>query len=334
MLSRFSPSALTLILCTVTWLAFGAETAKQIVLASDGHWTHPLTHKRKLNSPLVEVTPFVFKERLYLLENWQKQWEFPGSPDGSRFQEDEVRLRDVERDRIVSTPLRGHGLGMAFVWQGRVHVFAGNWGQEKKWQIAEIEMTSSDDLVNWTKPSVVLRAEPPEKFFNVSVCRGRDAFVLLVESNDPQWPPFTFKYFTSADLTQWTRVPDAIYGRDKYVGGPALYFEGDWYYTLYLESLGSGKYETRITRSHDLRRWQDAPAGQPFVTFNATNSVHPLRPAHIREKNASDAEVVYWKGQTLVYFTGGDQQLAGDLQVADYPGTPRELFEYFFKPDR
>ncbi len=47
--------------------------------------------------------------------------------------------------------------------------------------------------MNWTKPIVVLRAEPQEKFFNVSVCRGRDAFVLLVESNDPKWPPFTFE---------------------------------------------------------------------------------------------------------------------------------------------
>jgi len=294
-------------------------------------WTHPLTHKRKLNSPLVEVTPFVFKERLYLLENWQKQWEFPGVPEGSRFQEDEVRLRDVEQDRIVATPLHGHGLGMAFVWQGRVYIFAGNWGHEKKWQITEIEMTSSDDLVNWTKPVVVLRAEPQEKFFNVSVCRGRDTFVLLVESNDPKWPPFTFKYFTSADLTHWTPVPDAIYGRDKYVGGPALYFEGDWFYTLYLESLGRGQYETRITRSRDLLRWQDAPAGRPFVTFNTNNTTLPLRPPNLHEQNASDAEVVYWKGKTLVYFTGSDQQLAGDLQTAEFNGTPRELFEYFFK---
>jgi hypothetical protein len=33
-----------------------------------------------------------------------------------------------------------------------------------------------------------------------------------------------------------------------------------------------------------------------------------------------------------VYFTGGDQTLAGDLQVADFAGPPRELFERFFEP--
>jgi len=293
-------------------------------------WKNPLVKTGKLHSPLVEVTPFVLKNRLYLLENWQKQWEHPGSPDGNRFQQDEVRIRDVEADRIVSIPLRGHGLGMAFVWEGRIYVFAGDWGEDKKWNIREITMTASEDLKKWSKPVTVLRAAPDEKFFNVSVCRGKDQFVLLVETNDPAWPAFTFKYFTSDHLTDWKQVPGGVYGKDKYVGGPALYYEGDHYYTLYLHSLG-GKYETRVSRSSDLVHWEDAPEGRAFVTFNPNNPVHPLRPKNIREKNASDAEMVYWKGKTLVYFTGGDQHLAGDLQRAEFDGTPRELLEHFFR---
>ena len=69
------------------------------VAAAGEEWKNPLVNSEKLGSPLVEVTPFVFKERLYLLENWQKQWEFPDSPDGVRFQKDEVRIRDLETDR-------------------------------------------------------------------------------------------------------------------------------------------------------------------------------------------------------------------------------------------
>ncbi len=293
-------------------------------------WRNPLVKKGKLDSPLVEVTPFVFSGRLYLLENWQKQWEFPSAPDGSRSREDEVRIRDVKANRIVSIPLVGHGLGMAFVWKNRVYVFAGKWAVKKKWNITEIEMVSSTDLIHWTKPVVVLKAEPQEKFFNVSVCRGKDQFVLLVESNDPAWPAFTFKYFVSDDLLHWKRVPNALYGRDKYVGGPALYFENGTYYTLYLHALGSGRYETRITRSTDLVHWQDAPAGRPFVTFDSNNKVHSLRSATIHECNASDVELCLWQGKTLVYFTGGDQHYAGDLQWAEFAGTPAELFERFF----
>jgi alpha-L-fucosidase len=299
--------------------------------SGDAAWKHPLEKKAKLNSPLVEVTPFVFHERLYLLENWQKQWEKPDGSDGQRFQDDEVRIRDVETDKIVSVALAGHGLGMALVWQGRVYVFAGNWGKEKKWQITEIEMTSSADLVHWSKPVAVLKAEPNEHFFNVSVCRDARRFVLLVESDDPRWPPFTFKYHQSDDLLHWTPVPEAYYGTTKYVGGPALYHFGGWYYTLYLESLGGGKYETRVTRSEDLVHWQDSPAGRPFVSFNANNLVHPIRSRTIHECNASDAELVYWQGKTLVYFTGGDQHFAGDLQRAEFDGTPQELLERFFR---
>jgi alpha-L-fucosidase len=297
-------------------------------------WSNHLVYRGKLDSPLVEVTPFVFNDRLYRLENWQKQWEFPGSEDGSLFTQDEVRIRDLEEDRIVSVPLKGHGLGMAFVFGDTVYVFAGNWGTEKKWNIDEISMVSSRDLENWSDPVVVLRAEPDEKYFNVSVCRAQDDFVLLVESNDPEWPAFTFKYFRSDDLIHWNAVPEARYGREKYVGGPALYFEGGRFYTLYLQSLGLGQYETRVTRSHDLVHWQDAPDDRPFVTFNPENRVHPLRPAEIRETNASDAELCAWQGKTIVYYTGGDQHLAGDLQLAEFDGSPRELLERFYEePD-
>ena len=86
-----------------------------------------------------------------------------------------------------------------------------------------------------------------------------------------------------------------------------------------------------MTRSKDLINWQDAPKGRPFVTYQPENKVHPLRPAELREKNASDAEICYWQGKTIVYYTGGEQHYAGDLQYTDFAGTPKELLEYFFK---
>ncbi|GMW03122.1 MAG: hypothetical protein AMXMBFR84_42580 [Candidatus Hydrogenedentota bacterium] len=303
--------------------AFGAERAYP-------EWQNRLTKVGKLNSPLVEVTPFIFKGRRCLLENWQRQWEKIGSPDGDRFQEDQVRIRDLETDEIISVALTGHGLGMAFVWEGRVYVFAGNWGTEKKWQIKAIEMTYSDDLIHWSEPRVVLRAGEGERFFNVSVCRGRDAFVLLVESDDARWPAFTFKYFTSDDLIDWTPVEHAQYGREKYVGGPALYFYGDYFYTLYLQSLGDGYYETRVARSKDLVHWQDAPVERPVVTYDPLQTVHEIRPPEIREKNASDVEIYEWEGKTYAYFTGGDQQVGGDLQLAVFEGSAQELLEHYF----
>ncbi len=300
------------------------------VFAADA-WKSPFINWCKLESPLVEVTPFVFNDKMYLMESWQKQWEFSHEKHQELFQEDEVRIRDLASDRIVSTPFTGHGLAMTFVWEGRVYVFASDWGTEKKWEVRNVGMTSSTDLKNWDTPEVVLHSNDDEKFFNVSVCRGAEKFVMLVESNDPRWPAFTFKYFTSDDLKTWEQVPDAYYGIDKYVGGPALYFFDGTYYTLYLQALGENHYETRVARSTDLVTWEDAPEDRPFVTFKKGAKVHPLRPADVREQNASDAEICYFKDRTYVYYTGGDQHFAGDLQRAEYMGTPQELLESFFK---
>ena len=243
-----------------------------------------------------------------------------------------MRIRDIQTDKIVSVALRNHGFGTVLIWDERVYVFAGNYGENKPWRhITEITMTSSADLKNWTEPVTVLRAAPDEYFYNTAVCRAKDKFVLLYETNDKRWPNFTLRYMESSDLRRWKEIPGALYGKDKYVGGPALYFEGDYYYTLYLESLGNGNYETRITRSEDLVNWEDAPEDRPFITFDTTHKNIPLHEPDVSECNASDVELCYYNGQTILYFTGGDQHICGDLQRATYEGTPQQLFEQFFK---
>lgn len=247
--------------------------------------------------------------------------------------EDVVRVWDVEADRLVSVVLTGHSFGTAFVWEDRVYVYAAAHPANDQWRtVTEITLTTSDDLLHWTPPEVVVRAEPDEHLFNVAVCRGPDRFILLYETDDQRWPAFTFKYCESDDLRSWRLIPNAVYGRDKYVGGPALHFAGGWYYTLYLQDLG-GKWETRITRSRDLMTWDDAPADRPFLTFDETRLLQYWHGGELRtvqEINASDAELCEWQGKTLVYFNGGDQQSAGDLQRAEFDGPPRRLFESFF----
>lgn len=289
-----------------------------------------------LGSPLVEVTPFVFEGRLYRLENEQKFWSLDGAAPGARFHEDQVRIRDVKTDEVVSVALEGHAFATALVHGEQVYVFAGDFGQGKGWrQITRINMTRSKDLESWSEPVTVIEAERGELIFNTAVCRGEDRFILLYETNDRRWPAFTFKYCENVDLDDpagWKRIDGALYGIDKYVGGPALYHEGGWFYTLYLQAMSSG-WETRVTRSKDLLEWRDAPEDRPFLTFDPERTGLPLRPASVRECNASDAELCYFEDRTIVYFTGSDQQVAGDLQWATFAGTLRQLFESFFPED-
>lgn len=297
-------------------------------------WQNKLTKRGIVKTIMGETTPFVFKGRLYRLENWQKFMEIPGATVSDRFMEDVVRIWDVEADQLVSVALTGYSFATAFVWRNQVYVYAAKHRPGEKWRtVKEVVFTTSEDLRHWSSPETILEAEEGEHLFNVAVCRGPERFVLLYETDDKQWPPFTFKYCESADLRTWTRIPGALYGIEKYVGGPALYFEGDWYYTLYLESLG-GAYETRIARSRDLIHWEDAPAERPFLTFEKGRTYtywHNGEQRTVEEINASDAELCAWQGKTLVYFNGGDQLSAGDLQQADFDGSPRELLESFFE---
>ena len=81
----------------------------------------------------LEATPFVFRERLYRLENFRKQHETPEQPVQYRFHEDGFRIRDVEKDRVISVPLLNHYFGTAIVWEDRVYVFCGYLGEDKPW---------------------------------------------------------------------------------------------------------------------------------------------------------------------------------------------------------
>lgn len=83
--------------------------------------------KHRIAAPIgSEVTPFVFHDRLYRLENFKRCEDFPGQPVAFRFHEDGFWIRDVEADRVVGIPLRNHYFASALVWENRVHVFCGD----------------------------------------------------------------------------------------------------------------------------------------------------------------------------------------------------------------
>jgi len=140
---------------------------------------------------------------------------------------------------------------------------------------------------------------------------------------------FTFKYCESDDLVHWKRIPDAVYAIDKYVGGPALYFADGWYYTLYVNSLSCGHYDTRITRSRDLIHWHDAPEDRPVLSVVPTHIPDPTHP-EVFELSAADAELCYWQNKTIVYFHSGNQQGIATLQMAQFDGRPEELLAHYF----
>ncbi|NCB09784.1 MAG: hypothetical protein EOM73_16695, partial [Bacteroidia bacterium] len=175
-----------------TFSAFPDRSQKVApLLAANGNIRNPrFENIRRLGSPIVESTPFVFKDKLYLLENFQECWN-TAKPQFEEhdYLKDKVRIIDLGSGEIVAAPLIGYTFGIAFVWDNKVYVFAGNHHTAVEWRhVTELCMTCSDDLKNWTPPQTVLKALDGEHFFNFAVCRGKDSFVLLYETDDPQWP--------------------------------------------------------------------------------------------------------------------------------------------------
>lgn len=314
-------------------IVLSATGSKKIKDTDFKKWFNPLIKMGRLNSPLVEVEPFVLNGEFYLLESWRSDWDWPGQPSKEAGSNNEIWItklpngpKSYNSRNYISCALRGNTFGTAIVWKDRVYVFGTNEASGRQF----VEMTWSEDLENWSEPLKVFDS-PVGNIYNVSVARDENGFVFQWETN-AVGTKFTMCFGHLDELTDnWNDniIENARYGEDKYTGGPQVIYADGWYYLLYLERLDFG-WETRIARSKDLINWQDAPEGRPFIPFNKNYKNLPLHNPDIPEKNASDPGVTSFNGQVIVYFTGGIQKKAGDLQWAKFKGSVSELMESFF----
>ncbi len=272
--------------------------------------------KEMVAKNLCEIAPFFWKGRLAYVQAIR-----PGS--GGTAADHFIVVKDAESGRELGRCAEGYSLPCAIVRDGALHVFASRWTPEG-WRDATL--FRSRDLKSW-ESRVVLRGEG-EGIFNTSVCRGPGGFVMAYESDDRRYPPFTIKFARSTDLVNWTRLPEATFGTDRYAACPCLRYESGYYYALYLEHRAPRHYfETYITRSRDLRHWE----------ISAANPV--LRAEGLDEGiNASDPEVIESDGTTWVYFATGDQLTWADVKRVACPGSLRSFLESWFRrpgiPDR
>jgi len=260
-----------------------------------------------LDGDVCEVAPVVWQDRLALMRCLRP------ATGGSR-SDYRLQLEDVETGRVLATFGEGYSLACAFVQDGVFHAFASRFAPDG-WN--DVTLLRSKDLQNWDQHVVITQEN--EQLFNSSVCRGPDGFVMAYESNDPRYPAFTIKFATSSNLTEWTKLSDAVFGTDRYTACPSLRFADGWYYMLYLEHRTPRWYfETYVARSRDLKTWELSPA----------NPV--LSPGEHDGINASDPDIVEFGGRTFLYYSVGDQRTWSKLRRAVYAGTLGEFFGGWF----
>lgn len=257
---------------------------------------------------LCEASPLLWKGRLTLLECIRPSAE--GGPEAHY-----LVLRDVETRRQLARFAVGYSLASAIVHDDVLHVFAARRGTDGSWN--DVTHFESADLKEW-KQNVAIRQEN-EHLFNSSVCADDQGFVLAYETDDPACVPFTIKFARSTDLRRWTRVSDAVFGRDRYAACPCIRYVNGWFYLMYLEhKTPRWFFETYLARSRDLRTWEPSPSN-PLLT-----------PGPDEDINTSDPDVIEYEGKTLLYYSIGDQRTWARLKRAVYPGGLRQFFESRF----
>ena len=300
-------------------------------------WTHPkFENHTYVTTKSFETTPFVWKGRLYSLENFHRAADFPGHGVEYKMHEDGCFIRDIETDTRLCYPWLNHYFSTVNVFNDKLVLVGGDYEWDLPWwNIKKMQMMTSDDLTTWSRPVTILEANERENLFNNCIVFDGENYVLLYETDDPALgQKFTFRFAVSKDLVNWEKLPEEyVYGIGKYVGGPGLYYHDGYYYCLYLaQTFGKyGFWDTKIARSKDLKDWEDAPEGRSFVYPDTSHVTDPELAPDIHEINASDVELVEFNGQVHIWWCGGNQEGVGDVQHAVYNGTQKQLLESFFE---
>jgi hypothetical protein len=251
---------------------------------------------------LCEAAPVVWQDRLALLKCLRP------ATGGTRA-DYHLALEDVETGRELARFAEGYSLASALVHDGTLHVFASRF-ESDGWN--DVTRFKSKDLQTWEQ-NVIVKQER-EHLFNSSVCATDNGFVMAYESDDPNRVPFTIKFATSPDLESWTRKPGAVFGPDRYAACPCLRYVNGWYYLLYLEHrTPRWFFQTYLARSKDLISWELSPAN-PILTPGLDDGI-----------NASDPDLIEFRGRTYLYYSVGDQRTWSKLKRAAYPGPIAEF---------
>jgi len=279
---------------------------------------------------MVETTPIVFQDRLYLFEYVRPNY-WQNKTENSYF-----RFIDVEADKPISAFAWAYHLGSAYVEDDVVFVYG-----VERWGGSEIRVFWSRDLKEWSsKPALKL---PGWGIYNNSVCMGRDGYVMAIEIGEPKevvGVRYTIYFAESEDLINWRLGPlDHIYSKDRYTACPALRFLNGYYYMIYLEAKPGPRYEPHIIRSRDLIHWESSPYNPVMSPSEEDKKIaNPNLSDEQRRRiyeavniNNSDVDLCEFRGETIIYYSWGNQQGTEFLAKAIHRGSMKDFLQGFFE---
>lgn len=288
-------------------------------------------------SPNGESTPFVFRDRLYRLELC----------DPSRGLDPDAPVSALIRDRETGEILSRLGEGCYYYslyQEGDTVYMLGTLSRKPKLSGDTIHLFETKDLIHWSEGRVLL-TNPGWQYFNTSLTKGEDGYVLCLEANAPAEHvgiPFTCFFAHSPDMIHWTLPdPELGYPKDRYIGGPWLRYSKGYYYLITVESLPCARFTNYIQRTKDFEVWETGYYNPLLMPDNDDRLISPyaydLSPELIRQirtgfiSSNSDIDLCDWQGKTLISYNAGNQLGFYYMAEAEYEGTVEEFLEANFR---
>ncbi|MFA5341700.1 MAG: hypothetical protein WC332_07980, partial [Clostridia bacterium] len=285
---------------------------------------------------IVETTPVVWKGRLFRFEWMRKSNEY-GYPVNLRGY-DYYQFVDMETNQATPEFATDHIFGCPYIENDIVYAY----GVKASCGGTIIDMFWSDDLITWQTKTVF--DQPGWAFYNTSVCKGLNGYIMAVEIKKPEeftGKPFTILFAKSQDLFNWQFLSpmEHSYTRERYSACPTIrYFDGQ-YYLIYLEAMPLHRYMPYIVRSADLEHFELGMQNPVMTPDNTDKNI--IEPNTFTEEeldyiesavncNNSDLDLCEYKGKTVILYSWGNQLGKEFLALAEYDGPIQEFLESFF----
>lgn len=278
-------------------------------------WSGIVKYPNVLNKNM-EGTPFVWGGELLNFVS-DRQTDAP-----------DFRIYTLPGNELRVTFGRGQnlGLGSAFVDGATLYAFG-----TRDWQTygkSTIFMIKSDNLQTFSEPVSVYQAPERQQIFNSSVTKNSATgqYVMAIETTTKgELTPFTIYFLTSSDLTHWTPVPNAVFGKDTYVASPTIKFIDNFYYLWFLSKeyndpncVTCTTFVTKLARSRDLLSWTTSP--HAFLVPDRSDE----------GINTSDVDLVEFGNAVYILYAIGDQDAWSSMRYAVYNGSLSSLVLQFF----
>lgn len=311
---------------------------KEINYDKDTRTTHKAPEVKKYGacSPFVEMMPFVFKGKLMRFEHVpaEKLGKLPFKHDKAC----EI-VRDVESGKVISLTLDNVLFASGYVEGDKAYCLGVDADDRTKIMISE-----SCDLVNWSTRTLL--TNPDCCFFNTSLTKGPDGYVLALETNKPEeyvGVPFTALFATSKDMVNWTFMSyDKMFPTQRYLGGPYLKYVDGWYYLISVTELPCYRFTNYIYRTRDFETWYDGLYNPMFMFDNNDRKLsgHAVDFDEEDIKNIeyagvvssiSDIDMCDYNGKVYINYLIGNQLGFCYMAEATYDGTVEEYLKSFFE---